>query len=115
MSGGSLLLSKKRKFHLLGLGAVEGIAELLNPYPMNVETGERELAAPGLFEGIASAGKAIAGAIKDPVGTYEKVSPALEQIGDRMMQAPGLVPGQMAFVDGELRPLDLRTGGSRTH
>ena len=102
---GFLTPEQEKKVSLLGLGGVEGIAELLNPYPMNVETGERELAAPGLFEGIASAGKAISGAIKDPVGTYEKVSPALEQIGDRMMQAPGLVPGQMAFVDGELRPL----------
>jgi|GEM_PF-3267232 hypothetical protein len=102
---GFLTPEQEKKVSLLGLGGVEGIAELLNPYPMNVETGERELAAPGLFEGIASAGKAIAGAIKDPVGTYEKVAPALEQIGDRMMQAPGLVPGQMAFVDGELRPL----------
>lgn len=102
---GFLTPEQEKKVSPLGLGAVEGIAELLNPYPMNVETGERELAAPGLFEGIASAGKAIAGAIKDPVGTYEKVSPALEQIGDRMMQAPGLAPGQMAFVDGELRPL----------
>ena len=102
---GFLTPEQEKKVSLLGLGGVEGIAELLNPYPMNVETGERELAAPGLFEGIASAGKAIAGAIKDPVGTYEKVAPALEQMGDRMMQAPGLVPGQMAFVDGELRPL----------
>ena len=102
---GFLTPEQEKKVSPLGLGVVEGIAELLNPYPMNVETGERELAAPGLFEGIASAGKAVAGAIKDPVGTYEKVSPALEKIGDRMMQAPGLVPGQMAFVDGELRPL----------
>lgn len=102
---GFLTPEQEKKVSLLGLGGAEGIAELLNPYPMNLETGERELAAPGLFEGIASAGKAIAGAIKDPIGTYKKVSPALEKIGDRMMQAPGLVPGQMAFVDGELRPL----------
>lgn len=102
---GFLTPEQEKKVSLLGLGGAEGIAELLNPYPMNLETGERELAAPGLFEGIASAGKAIAGAIKDPVGTYEKLAPGLEQVGDRMMQAPGLVPGQMAFVDGELRPL----------
>ncbi len=102
---GFLTPEQEKKVSLLGLGGAEGIAELLNPYPMNLQTGERELAPPGLFEAIATGGKGIAGAIKDPVGTYEKVAPALEQMGDRMMQAPGLVPGQMAFVDGELRPL----------
>ena len=78
---GFLTPEQEKKVSLLGLGGVEGIAELLNPYPMNVETGERELAAPGLFEGIASAGKAIAGAIKDPVGTYEKVAPCVRANG----------------------------------
>lgn len=102
---GFLTPEQEKRVSPLGLGAVEGIAELLNPYPMNVQTGQRELTAPGLFEGIASAGKAVAGAIKDPTGTYEKLAPTLEEMGKRAVQSTGLVPGQMAFVDGELRPL----------
>lgn len=85
--------------------AVEFGIEALNPYPLNLETGERELATPGLFEGIASAGKAIAGAIQSPIETYKKVAPVLNEMGERAMQSTALVPGQMAFVDGELRPL----------
>lgn len=102
---GFLTPEQEKKVSPLGLGLPEGIAELLNPYPMNLETGERELAAPGLFEGIASAGKAIAGAIQSPIETYKKVAPVLDEMGERAMQSTGLVPGQMAFVDGELRPL----------
>jgi len=84
---------------------VEAGIEALNPYPMNLETGERELAVPGLFEAIAAGGKGIASAIKDPVGTYEKVSPMLDEMGQRMVGSTTLRPGQMEVVDGELRPL----------
>lgn len=85
--------------------AVEAGIEALNPYPLNLQTGERELAAPGLFEAIAMGGKGIASAIKDPIGTYEKVAPALDEMGKRMVASTSLRPDQMAFVDGELRPL----------
>lgn len=102
---GFLTPEQEKKVSLLGLGGAEGIAELLNPYPMNLQTGERELAAPGLFEAIATGGKGIAGAIKDPVGTYEKLAPMLDQLGKRMVASTSLRPGQMEMVDGELRPL----------
>ena len=102
---GFLTPEQEKKVSLLGLGGAEGIAELLNPYPMNLQTGERELAPPGLFEAIATGGKGIAGAIKDPVGTYEKFAPMLDQLGKRMVASTSLRPGQMEVVDGELRPL----------
>jgi len=84
---------------------IEAGIEALNPYPMNLQTGERELAAPGLFEAIAMGGRGIASAIKDPSGTYEKLAPVLDEMGKRMVASTTLSPGQMAFVDGELRPL----------
>ena len=84
---------------------VEAGIEALNPYPMNLQTGERELATPGLFEAIAMGGRGIASAIKDPSGTYEKLAPMLDQMGKRMVASTTLRPGQMEMVDGELRPL----------
>lgn len=84
---------------------IEAGIEALNPYPMNLQTGERELAAPGLFEAIAMGGKGIASAIKDPSGTYEKIAPALDEMGKRMIASTTLRPGQMEMVDGELRQL----------
>jgi hypothetical protein len=102
---GFLTPEQEKKVSFLGLGGAEGIAELLNPYPKNLQTGKRELAAPGLFEGIAMGGRGIASAIKDPSGTYEKLAPVLDQMGKRMVASTTLRPGQMEMVDGELRPL----------
>ena len=84
---------------------IEAGIEALNPYPMNLQTGERELAAPGLFEAIAMGGRGIASAIKDPSGTYEKLAPTLDEMGKRMVASTTLRPGQMEMVDGQLRPL----------
>ena len=102
---GFLTPEQEKKVSPLGLGLPEGIAELLNPYPMNLQTGERELTAPGLFEAIAMGGRGIASAIKDPSGTYEKLAPVLDEMGKRMVASTTLRPGQMEMVDGELRPL----------
>lgn len=84
---------------------IEAGIEAVNPYPMNLRTGERELAVPGVFEAIAAGGKGVASFLKDPVGAYEKVAPALEQMGERMVGSTTLRPGQMQFVDGQLRPV----------
>lgn len=84
---------------------IEAGIEAVNPYPINLETGERELAVPGVFEAIAAGGKGVASFLKDPVGTYEKVAPALEQMGERMVGSTTLRPGQMQFVDGQMRPV----------
>ena len=84
---------------------IEAGIEALNPYPMNLQTGERELATPGLFEAIAMGGRGIASAIKDPSGTYEKLAPVLDEMGKRMVASTTLRPGQMEMVDGQLRPL----------
>lgn len=84
---------------------IEAGIEAVNPYPMNLETGQRELTVPGVFEAIAAGGKGVASFLKDPVGTYEKVAPALEQMGERMVGSTTLRPGQMQFVDGQMRPV----------
>ena len=84
---------------------VEAGIEAVNPYPVNLETGERELAVPGIFEAIAKGGKGIASAIKDPIGTYEKYGPMLDEMGKRMIASTSLRPDQMEVVNGEVRSL----------
>jgi hypothetical protein len=79
-----------------GVGrAIDLPVQALNPYPLNVETGERELAVPGLFEGIAALGRGTADAIRNPVSTAQQ---AVEGIGgflQEQMRASSIRPGQM--------------------
>jgi hypothetical protein len=79
-----------------GVGrAIDLPVQALNPYPLNVETGERELAVPGLFEGIAAFGRGTADAIRNPVSTAQQ---AVEGIGgflQEQMRASSIRPGQM--------------------
>jgi hypothetical protein len=79
-----------------GVGrAIDLPVQALNPYPLNVETGERELAVPGLFEGIAALGRGTAEAIRNPVSTAQQ---AVEGIGgflQEQMRASSIRPGQM--------------------
>lgn len=84
---------------------VEAGIEALNPYPVNLETGERELAVPGIFESIASFGRGTAEALKDPLGSLAKADQAVSDIAGRMAESTTLRPGQMGVVDGEMRPL----------
>jgi hypothetical protein len=75
--------------------AIDLPVQALNPYPLNVETGERELAVPGLFEGIAALGRGTAEAIRNPVSTAQQ---AVEGIGgflQEQMRASSIRPGQM--------------------
>ena len=79
-----------------GVGrAIDLPVQALNPYPLNVETGERELAVPGLFEGIAALGRGTAEAIRNPVSTAQQ---AVEGVGgflQEQMRASSIRPGQM--------------------
>ena len=88
-----------------GVGrAIDLPVQALNPYPLNVETGERELAVPGLFEGIAAFGRGTAEAIRNPVSTAQQ---AVEGIGgflQEQMRISGIRPGQLVIgEDGEMR------------
>jgi len=84
--------------------AIDLPVQALNPYPLNVETGERELAVPGLFEGIAAFGRGTAEAIRNPVSTAQQ---AVEGIGgflQEQMRISGIRPGQLVIgEDGEMR------------
>lgn len=84
--------------------AVELGVEALNPYPLNVETGQRELAVPGLFEGIAALGRGTAEAIRSPVSTAQQGIEALGGFLQEQMRASGIRPGQLVTgEDGEMR------------
>jgi hypothetical protein len=96
-------LSPEQESKAIGLTrGIESLAELVNPYAKNLETGERELVTPQALRMLGSAAQQL---YADPVGTVQKADEAMSGMADRMLQASTLRPDQMAFVDGEMRQL----------
>ena len=80
---------------------VEGIAELLNPMPRNLETGQRELAVP---QGFKALGRAAQSVYQDPIGTAQSAGQAVSGFLEEQMQASAIRPGEMVReADGTMR------------
>lgn len=95
-------LTPEQESRAIGLTrGVEGIAELLNPLPRNLETGQRELAVP---QGLQALGQAAQAVYQDPIGTAQSAGEAVSGFLEEQMQASAIRPGQMVMgEDGQMR------------